>query len=716
MASTITNTVDSYIRNTGITGNTMLDTMIYASLVPLILTYINWFMEMIKLVGGNIASYIINKIKARFVGKILCSISINQDNRLFKIIKETAFDINNPSDVSSYIMGRISNIKPGEKSNDKYEFSTKWFNYDKFDITLDYSGNKLFRMSKNYSSVDIDTKAFTYNEYYVKFTLQYDSMKDKINNSKDSNGSNNSSNSNLGNIIMIDLITMNNINNSKTNEYKYANIIEKFLKEKFRINEHITYHYSLNIADKTLQNSIFTFIDLGWKKSSIGLLGYGNGQFELLKNDTDVKTLANKLYVSLTTQNINTIDEDNLDKQIMLIGKNMDASNIEKTGFMAIYDRFIGKGLPDKLSTYSYYINDNKIIMLWLDIANNCYIDIISAGKLLNENDIKQVLKFIVKNGHTTKKINVSDTEKKQVYVYKLRERCWNKYQLDKRSFDSIFINENTMMMIKKEIENFIRVEKLYNLCSIPYRKGILFYGPPGTGKSSLVKAIAYEYQLNVYMININDKDINDDTITDILNSIGGGSNKILLFEDIDSAFADKEIVKNSEKTDHVIQSTQTIDAKLQQQNEQKENINRKYLTYSGLINALDGVLSNHHGVITIMTTNYLDKLGEALIRPGRIDHKYMLGPCDYEQICNMTSYIITTSIRLIKSNELENIEINLEGFDINNLHDKIKEFSLKLVDENKKSIIKPCKLQQYILKYIENINNIFNNYHELLE
>ena len=42
-------------------------------------------------------------------------------------------------------------------------------------------------------------------------------------------------------------------------------------------------------------------------------------------------------------------------------------------------------------------------------------------------------------------------------------------------------------------------------------------------------------------------------------------------------------------------------------------------LTFSGFLNALDGVRSLD-GTIVIMTTNHRDKLDPALIRPGRCD------------------------------------------------------------------------------------------------
>jgi len=42
-------------------------------------------------------------------------------------------------------------------------------------------------------------------------------------------------------------------------------------------------------------------------------------------------------------------------------------------------------------------------------------------------------------------------------------------------------------------------------------------------------------------------------------------------------------------------------------------------LSFSGLLNAIDGV-SSQEGRIIVMTTNFIEKLDPALIRPGRVD------------------------------------------------------------------------------------------------
>jgi len=45
-------------------------------------------------------------------------------------------------------------------------------------------------------------------------------------------------------------------------------------------------------------------------------------------------------------------------------------------------------------------------------------------------------------------------------------------------------------------------------------------------------------------------------------------------------------------------------------------------VTFSGLLNALDGVASSTSQRLLFLTTNHLEKLDAALIRPGRVDLK----------------------------------------------------------------------------------------------
>lgn len=58
-------------------------------------------------------------------------------------------------------------------------------------------------------------------------------------------------------------------------------------------------------------------------------------------------------------------------------------------------------------------------------------------------------------------------------------------------------------------------------------------------------------------------------------------------------------------------------------------------ITFSGLLNALDGVASAEERII-FLTTNHVENLDPALIRPGRVDLKEFLGNATELQIRNM--------------------------------------------------------------------------------
>ena len=60
-------------------------------------------------------------------------------------------------------------------------------------------------------------------------------------------------------------------------------------------------------------------------------------------------------------------------------------------------------------------------------------------------------------------------------------------------------------------------------------------------------------------------------------------------------------------------------------------------MTFSGLLNCLDGVVSTEERLV-FMTTNYLERLDSALIRPGRIDMKQLIDKSSVSQLVQMYS------------------------------------------------------------------------------
>jgi SpoVK/Ycf46/Vps4 family AAA+-type ATPase len=168
------------------------------------------------------------------------------------------------------------------------------------------------------------------------------------------------------------------------------------------------------------------------------------------------------------------------------------------------------------------------------------------------------------------------------------------------RSLSTVILSPNLLDPLLADIRDYLSpaTEKWYAQRGIPYRRGLLFHGPSGTGKTSLVIALAGEFNLGVYVVSLAGKGMNDDTLTELLGNMPRRS--ILLLEDIDVAFPDRA------KADHNSDS----------------NIERAAgITSSGLLNALDGVAAQE-GRLVVMSTNYRERLDSALIRPGRIDHE----------------------------------------------------------------------------------------------
>jgi len=67
-------------------------------------------------------------------------------------------------------------------------------------------------------------------------------------------------------------------------------------------------------------------------------------------------------------------------------------------------------------------------------------------------------------------------------------------------------------------------------------------------------------------------------------------------------------------------------------------------LNLSGLLNVLDGVVDTPDRIL-IMTSNHPEKLDPALIRPGRIDKKLMLGYMQGDDVCNMLEHYFQLSL-----------------------------------------------------------------------
>jgi len=182
-----------------------------------------------------------------------------------------------------------------------------------------------------------------------------------------------------------------------------------------------------------------------------------------------------------------------------------------------------------------------------------------------------------------------------------------------RRPISSVVLDANVTNTIVTDVKDFLGSQNWYKERGIPYRRGYLLHGPPGCGKTSFITALAGELEYSICVLNLSDRSMSDDRLQHRL--ADAPENSIILLEDVDAAFVSREDVKHLE--------------------EAYKGLNR--LTFSGLLNAIDGVTSSE-GRIMFMTTNYIERLDPALVRPGRVDIIQFIGFCSRHQLIEMFS------------------------------------------------------------------------------
>lgn len=177
---------------------------------------------------------------------------------------------------------------------------------------------------------------------------------------------------------------------------------------------------------------------------------------------------------------------------------------------------------------------------------------------------------------------------------------------LSQRKMDSLIYSNNELEHIKKHMDQFSQGKDFYMEKELSYKTGMLFYGKPGTGKSSLVKAIATEYHRGIISIDVSNIDNIDFARLTMMINNEDKETYIVLFEDIDTLFLNREEGDKHDKN------------------------------YNDIINKLLQFLDSNQSpsnVVFIATTNHLDRLDEALIRDGRFDLKLEIGELKKQDI-----------------------------------------------------------------------------------
>ncbi|POS80649.1 hypothetical protein DHEL01_v200974 [Diaporthe helianthi] len=219
------------------------------------------------------------------------------------------------------------------------------------------------------------------------------------------------------------------------------------------------------------------------------------------------------------------------------------------------------------------------------------------------------------------------------------------------RPMKTVVLDARQKVQLLADVNEYLHpaTPRWYANRGIPLRRGYLFHGPPGTGKTSLSFALAGVFGLDIYVISLLEPSLTEEDLLALFNSLPRRC--VILLEDIDTAGLarpkeeqDQEVDAEGEgkegtkreggrgrkggrpngisggdgNGDGGINDWKVADLarELKKQGGPDE---KKGISLSGLLNAIDGVAS-HEGRVLIMTTNKPEALDDALIRPGRVD------------------------------------------------------------------------------------------------
>ena len=180
------------------------------------------------------------------------------------------------------------------------------------------------------------------------------------------------------------------------------------------------------------------------------------------------------------------------------------------------------------------------------------------------------------------------------------------------RPLSTIILDPGPKDQLIADIDDYLRPEtaRWYSSRGIPYRRGYLLHGPPGTGKTSLSFAIAGHFNLEIYCISLLETHLTENSLSSLFDSLP--TSCVVLLEDIDHAGV-RNLAKQPENGSGNPNAPPTLSVP------SPLALPGGNISLSGLLNVIDGI-SSQEGRVLIMTTNHVEKLDDALIRPGRVD------------------------------------------------------------------------------------------------
>jgi hypothetical protein len=202
------------------------------------------------------------------------------------------------------------------------------------------------------------------------------------------------------------------------------------------------------------------------------------------------------------------------------------------------------------------------------------------------------------------------------------------------RVLDNVYFKECDDL--KERVDFFMRRKDWYDAKGVPHTLGIVMWGHPGCGKTSTIKAIANETKRHIFNISLSQittrEALKDLFYNDSVNIYTGDKieqltipikQRLYVIEDIDAM--ESVVIKRTPE------ELARMEEDRRKKREEKEKLMNQLgrggfndkdedeLDLATLLNVLDGVRETP-GRVIVLSTNYPERLDEALMRPGRFD------------------------------------------------------------------------------------------------
>ena len=210
------------------------------------------------------------------------------------------------------------------------------------------------------------------------------------------------------------------------------------------------------------------------------------------------------------------------------------------------------------------------------------------------------------------------------------------------KTFDNVFLENKAEILAEirefsKSVENKGAIEERYKRRGIPFKKTYVLHGPPGCGKSSLIKAFINETGRHCILVRWSLIKTASDfaQLCHLQYKKITQRDVILVFEDFDANASEVlKIRKSKPVISHKFADHPFIiankDALLPDKTDE--------LTLESILNTLDGIKELYDTVI-VFTTNVLDTIDPAFLRPGRIDKIIYMDYIRPSTICSMLEH-----------------------------------------------------------------------------